>query len=63
VLKNVLPYSRTFWPLQTDKRTGRPKIWIYRDRDTGEPKGDATGTQHRCHFKEQSPALSRSGLL
>ncbi|GKD11591.1 transcription initiation factor TFIID subunit 15, partial [Tanacetum coccineum] len=27
-----------------DKRTGRPKIWIYRDKVTNEPKGDATVT-------------------
>ncbi|XP_076885549.1 transcription initiation factor TFIID subunit 15-like isoform X3 [Bidens hawaiensis] len=27
-----------------DKRTGRPKIWLYRDKVTDEPKGDATVT-------------------
>nr|GEY18990.1 transcription initiation factor TFIID subunit 15-like [Tanacetum cinerariifolium] len=30
--------------LKKDKRTGRPKIWIYRDKVTNEPKGDATVT-------------------
>ncbi|GKA21870.1 transcription initiation factor TFIID subunit 15-like protein [Tanacetum coccineum] len=29
---------------EADKRTGRPKIWIYRDKVTNEPKGDATVT-------------------
>ncbi|PWA48098.1 Nucleotide-binding, alpha-beta plait [Artemisia annua] len=30
--------------LKKDKRTRRPKIWIYRDKVTNEPKGDATVT-------------------
>ncbi|KAG9442289.1 hypothetical protein H6P81_018143 [Aristolochia fimbriata] len=30
--------------LKKDKRTGRPKIWLYRDKATNEPKGDATVT-------------------
>lgn len=30
--------------LKKDKRTGRPKIWLYRDKSTNEPKGDATVT-------------------
>lgn len=30
--------------MQKDKRTGRPKIWIYRDKATNMPKGDATVT-------------------
>ncbi|KAG8376825.1 hypothetical protein BUALT_Bualt09G0104100 [Buddleja alternifolia] len=29
---------------QKDKRSGRPKIWIYHDKVTNEPKGDATVT-------------------
>ncbi|GKD73176.1 transcription initiation factor TFIID subunit 15, partial [Tanacetum coccineum] len=36
----LLPKSSS----QKDKRTGRPKIWIYRDKVTNEPKGDATVT-------------------
>jgi len=33
------------WMLQqNDKKTGRPKVWIYRDKATGLPKGEATIT-------------------
>ncbi|KAK4766148.1 hypothetical protein SAY87_007790 [Trapa incisa] len=35
--------------LKKDKRTGRPKIWIYRDKETNEPKGDATVTYEDPH--------------
>ena len=28
--------------LQTDNRTGNPKIWIFKDRVTGEPKTECT---------------------
>ncbi|XP_019420619.1 PREDICTED: transcription initiation factor TFIID subunit 15-like isoform X2 [Lupinus angustifolius] len=35
--------------LQKDKRTGRPKIWLYRDKETNEPKGDATVTYEDPH--------------
>ncbi|KAJ7560719.1 hypothetical protein O6H91_04G142100 [Diphasiastrum complanatum] len=35
--------------LKTDKRSGRPKIWIYRDKSTNEPKGDATVTYEDPH--------------
>ncbi|KAL5206771.1 hypothetical protein ABZP36_034980 [Zizania latifolia] len=34
---------------QKDKRTGCPKIWIYRDKVTNEPKGDATVTYEDPH--------------
>ena len=34
---------------QKDKRTGNPKIWIYRDKITNEPKGDATITYEDPH--------------
>lgn len=30
--------------LQTDKRSGKPKIWMYNDKATGQPKGEATVT-------------------
>ena len=30
--------------VQNDKKTGRPKVWIYRDKVTGMPKGEATIT-------------------
>ncbi|KAJ8625560.1 hypothetical protein MRB53_034090 [Persea americana] len=35
--------------LKKDKRTGRPKIWLYRDKVTNEPKGDATVTYDDPH--------------
>lgn len=35
--------------LKKDKRTGRPKIWLYRDKATMEPKGDATVTYEDPH--------------
>lgn len=27
-----------------DKRTGKPKVWIYKDKMSGKPKGEATIT-------------------
>ncbi|XP_011300491.1 RNA-binding protein cabeza isoform X3 [Fopius arisanus] len=30
--------------IKNDKRTGKPKIWVYRDKNTGKPKGEATVT-------------------
>ncbi|CAN4107001.1 unnamed protein product [Withania somnifera] len=35
-------YFGTIGVLKKDKRSGRPKIWLYRDKVTNEPKGDAT---------------------
>ncbi|KAL0917034.1 hypothetical protein M5K25_012074 [Dendrobium thyrsiflorum] len=35
--------------LKKDKRSGRPKIWLYRDKVTNEPKGDATVTYEDPH--------------
>jgi RNA recognition motif-containing protein len=35
--------------LQKDKRTNLPKIWIYRDKVTNQPKGDATVTYEDPH--------------
>lgn len=29
---------------QIDKKTGKPKLWIYKDKMTGKPKGEATVT-------------------
>lgn len=34
----------TVGPIKTDDRSGGPKIWIYKDRDTGEGNGRATVT-------------------
>ncbi|XP_052168888.1 transcription initiation factor TFIID subunit 15-like isoform X1 [Oryza glaberrima] len=42
-------YFGTIGLLKKDKRTGRPKIWIYRDKVTNEPKGDATVTYEDPH--------------
>jgi RNA-binding protein FUS len=30
--------------IKTDKRTGNPKIWVYKDKNTGDGKGEATVT-------------------
>ncbi|KAJ8484042.1 hypothetical protein OPV22_016527 [Ensete ventricosum] len=42
-------YFGTIGLLKKDKRTGRPKIWLYRDKITNEPKGDATVTYEDPH--------------
>lgn len=39
----------TIGVVKKDKRTGRPKIWLYRDKVTNEPKGDATVTYEDPH--------------
>eukprot|EP00252_Welwitschia_mirabilis_P027144 TRINITY_DN9215_c0_g1_i2.p1 TRINITY_DN9215_c0_g1~~TRINITY_DN9215_c0_g1_i2.p1 ORF type:complete len:457 (-),score=129.99 TRINITY_DN9215_c0_g1_i2:123-1493(-) len=39
----------TIGVLKKDKRTGRPKIWIYKDKVTNEPKGDAMITYEDPH--------------
>nr|GMD65497.1 transcription initiation factor TFIID subunit 15 [Ipomoea batatas] len=39
----------TIGVLKKDKRTGRPKIWLYHDKVTNEPKGDATVTYEDPH--------------
>ncbi|GMY17958.1 transcription initiation factor TFIID subunit 15 [Fagus crenata] len=42
-------YFGTIGLVKKDKRTGRPKIWLYRDKVTNEPKGDATVTYEDPH--------------
>ncbi|KAJ7942708.1 transcription initiation factor TFIID subunit 15 [Quillaja saponaria] len=42
-------YFGTIGLIKKDKRTGRPKIWLYRDKVTNEPKGDATVTYEDPH--------------
>lgn len=42
-------YFGTIGLLKKDKRTGRPKVWLYRDKTTNEPKGDATVTYEDPH--------------
>jgi RNA-binding protein FUS len=32
-----------------DKKTGKPKIWIYRDKNSGKGKGEATLTYDDPH--------------
>lgn len=39
-----LLFDRPFSNRQIDDRSGGPKIWIYKDRDTGEPNGRAQVT-------------------
>ncbi|KAL5544823.1 hypothetical protein UlMin_008607 [Ulmus minor] len=42
-------YFGTIGLLKKDKRTGRPKIWLYRDKVTNEPKRDASATYEDPH--------------
>ncbi|KAK8965865.1 hypothetical protein KSP40_PGU011871 [Platanthera guangdongensis] len=42
-------YFGTIGLLKKDKRSGRPKIWLYRDKVTNEPKGDGTITYEDPH--------------
>ncbi|TYH58919.1 hypothetical protein ES332_D08G188700v1 [Gossypium tomentosum] len=42
-------YFGTIGLLKKDKRTGRPKVWLYRDKVTNEPKGDAMVTSEDPH--------------
>lgn len=42
-------YFGTIGVIKKDKRTGRLKIWLYRDKETNEPKGDATVTYEDPH--------------
>lgn len=42
-------YFGTIGLIKKEKRTGRPKIWLYRDKVTNEPKGDATLTYEDPH--------------
>ncbi|KAJ6720752.1 TRANSCRIPTION INITIATION FACTOR TFIID SUBUNIT 15 [Salix viminalis] len=42
-------YFGTIGLLKKDKRTGQPKIWLYHDKVTNEPKGDATVTYEDPH--------------
>ncbi|CAF2096610.1 unnamed protein product [Rotaria magnacalcarata] len=40
----ILDIFSTVGTIKTDERSGGPKIWIYKDRDTGESNGRATVT-------------------
>uniref|UniRef100_A0A7S0YJD3 RRM domain-containing protein n=1 Tax=Polytomella parva TaxID=51329 RepID=A0A7S0YJD3_9CHLO len=40
----IAGYFGSIGILKIDKKTKRPKIWLYRDKSTGELKGDGTVT-------------------
>jgi len=40
----IIDAFSTVGPIKTDDRSGGPKVWIYKDRDTGESNGRATVT-------------------
>jgi hypothetical protein len=42
--------------LQDKKRRGQPKIWLYRDKATGELKGEATVTYEDAYAAASAPA-------
>jgi len=42
--EEIITAFSTVGNIKTDDRSGGPKIWIYKDRDTGEPNGRATVT-------------------
>lgn len=42
--EEILDAFSTVGTIKTDERSGGPKIWIYKDRDTGEGNGRATVT-------------------
>ena len=47
--QTITHFSFTIHVLQKDKCTGKPKIWLYHDKETNEPKGDATVTYEDPH--------------
>merc|ERR1719382_1007090 len=54
--KKILPhFFGSIGVIKNDKRTGKPKIWIYKNRDTGEQKGEATVTY-------DDPAAAKSAI-
>ncbi|GMH45915.1 hypothetical protein BSKO_13878 [Bryopsis sp. KO-2023] len=42
--KDIAEYFGSIGILKMDKKTRKPKIWLYRDKQTGAPKGDCTVT-------------------
>ena len=42
--------------LQDKKRRGQPKIWLYRDKTTGEFKGEATVTYDDPYAASSAPS-------
>ncbi|KAJ9534993.1 hypothetical protein QJQ45_029647, partial [Haematococcus lacustris] len=41
---DIAEYFGSIGVLKVDKKTGKKKIWLYRDKDTGALKGDGTVT-------------------
>lgn len=39
---DIAEYFGTIGVLKQDKKANKPKIWLYRDKDTGTLKGDGT---------------------
>ena len=44
VVESVFFFMNLVDQLQNDRKTGMPKIWIYKNKQTGLPKGEATIT-------------------
>ena len=42
--EDIASFFGSIGVIKKDKRTGKPKIWIYKNRDTGEQKGEASVT-------------------
>ena len=53
--EDIASFFGSIGVIKNDKRTGKPKIWIYTHRDTGEQKGEATVTY-------DDPAAAQSAI-
>ena len=42
--EDIVSFFGSVGVIKNDRRTGKPNIWIYKNRDTGEQKGEATVT-------------------
>ena len=52
---DIAEYFGSIGQIKKDRRTGEKKIWIYKDRDTGAQKGEATVTY-------DDPAAAQSAI-
>ena len=50
------PHYRVQTLLQDKKRRGQPKIWLYKDKATGELNGDATVTYEDAYAATSAPS-------
>ena len=50
----IIQFNCIIISLQTDKRTGNPKIWIYKDRQSGQSKGECTVTYDDQHTAQSA---------